>query len=296
MNLQADHQRIAIAPAHSAGIESVLPTEADISAERESSRESAGSRREGKPGERTANRNLPGKGMKLNTKRGSRMKSAPIEPLSPRKQARARKDNFRGPAPVADPSAANACLEETLREICDVLCAQSGPPETDGAIREPRLSEREIPAKSMPAQDSSAISNLNEPDWSAAEAIAFRTNHPPKMGPALPRIEKKGLLTVTLRIRNSPLAAVLQSLDSLLTQGWSWMQQKLRAPRGKKRLRVCESVSLGEKRFVAVIQVDGEQFLVGGSSSSVSTLAHLERSREFSDVFERHCAQDLSPA
>jgi len=59
---------------------------------------------------------------------------------------------------------------------------------------------------------------------------------------------------------------------------------------------VCESVSLGEKRFVAVIQVDGQQFLVGGSSSSVPTLAHLEPVREFSDVFQQSYEQDLSRA
>jgi flagellar biogenesis protein FliO len=85
-------------------------------------------------------------------------------------------------------------------------------------------------------------------------------------------------------------------LMSRLNVAWNWMQQKLKSQQGKKRLRVCESVSLGEKRFVAVIQVDGEQFLVGGSSSSVATLAHLERPREFSSVFQQHCEQDFSRA
>jgi len=74
----------------------------------------------------------------------------------------------------------------------------------------------------------------------------------------------------------------------VLTKGWCWLQQRLRTQQAKKRLRVCESVSLGEKRFIAVVQVDGEQFLVGGSSSSVSTLAHLEQPREFSEVFRRY--------
>ena len=74
----------------------------------------------------------------------------------------------------------------------------------------------------------------------------------------------------------------------LLCKGWNWLQQRLKTQQSKKRLRVCESVSLGEKRFIAVVQVDGEQFLVGGSSSSVSTLAHLEQPREFSDVFRRY--------
>ena len=80
-----------------------------------------------------------------------------------------------------------------------------------------------------------------------------------------------------------------------LLQAWNWIQRKVTSQRTKKRLRVCESVSLGEKRFIAVIQVDGEQFLVGGSSSSVSTLARLERPQEFADVY-RVCEQDLSRA
>jgi hypothetical protein len=77
------------------------------------------------------------------------------------------------------------------------------------------------------------------------------------------------------------------SFFQVLVRGWSWLQHRLRTQQARKRLRVCESVSLGEKRFIAVVQVDGEQFLVGGSSTSVSTLAHLEQPREFSEVFRR---------
>jgi hypothetical protein len=42
--------------------------------------------------------------------------------------------------------------------------------------------------------------------------------------------------------------------------------------------------------------VDGEQFLVGGSSNSVSTLAHLEPRPEFSDVFRTRCEQGVGQA
>jgi flagellar biogenesis protein FliO len=92
------------------------------------------------------------------------------------------------------------------------------------------------------------------------------------------------------------LAHQWMSLLRILTRGWNWAQNKLKSHQVRKRLRVCESVSLGDKRFIAVIQVDGEQFLVGGSSSSVCTLAHLERRREFSEVFKNRCEQDLSQA
>lgn len=79
---------------------------------------------------------------------------------------------------------------------------------------------------------------------------------------------------------------------SCLAMAWSWTRRHLGSGQPKKRLRVCESVSLGEKRFVAVIEIDGEQFLVGGASSSVATLARLEPKQEFSQVLERRWAQD----
>ena len=36
--------------------------------------------------------------------------------------------------------------------------------------------------------------------------------------------------------------------------------------RAARQLRLCESVSLGEKRVVAVIQYEGQKFLVGGGA------------------------------
>jgi len=77
-----------------------------------------------------------------------------------------------------------------------------------------------------------------------------------------------------------------------LAGAWKWALKHLRSGHARKRLRVCESVSLGEKRFVAVIEVDGEQFLVGGASSSVATLARLGPSQVFSDVLKQRWAQD----
>ena len=60
-----------------------------------------------------------------------------------------------------------------------------------------------------------------------------------------------------------------------------------------RRLKVAETVSLGEKRFVSILQVDGEQFLVGGSPSNIVLLARLEAKPEtlegssFNSVFSR---------
>jgi flagellar biogenesis protein FliO len=59
-----------------------------------------------------------------------------------------------------------------------------------------------------------------------------------------------------------------------------------RAPR---RLRLCESLPLGDRRFVAVVEFDRERFLVGGTSSSLVLLSRLEEAgaqagREAEDV------------
>jgi flagellar biogenesis protein FliO len=114
-------------------------------------------------------------------------------------------------------------------------------------------------------------------------------------------IAKNEIIPASVRDAPSPtflqaLAVQWAGLLRILIQTWNWSRRKLKSHQVRKRLRVCETISLGEKRFVAVIQVDGEQFLVGGSSSSVSTLAHLERRQEFSDVFKSRCEQDLSQA
>ncbi len=47
-------------------------------------------------------------------------------------------------------------------------------------------------------------------------------------------------------------------------------------PRGSKRLRLCESLPLGERRFVAVIEFEDSRFLIGGTSNSLALLAPLK--------------------
>jgi flagellar biogenesis protein FliO len=75
-----------------------------------------------------------------------------------------------------------------------------------------------------------------------------------------------------------------------LTRVWSsfqWILQHVSVKQARKNLKVCENVSLGEKRFVAVIQVDDERFLIGGSSSSVSLLTRLQESKPLVADLER---------
>jgi hypothetical protein len=69
----------------------------------------------------------------------------------------------------------------------------------------------------------------------------------------------------------------------ILTRTWSWLHTKYTLTT-IKRLRVAETVSLGEKRFVAIVCVEGREFLIGGGSSGVSLLAQLSPAGEFAGV------------
>jgi flagellar biogenesis protein FliO len=56
---------------------------------------------------------------------------------------------------------------------------------------------------------------------------------------------------------------------------------------------LCESLSLGEKRFVAVIDFEGRRFLLGGGAGSVTLLCQLGESCDFGEVLGK-CSGDSS--
>lgn len=81
---------------------------------------------------------------------------------------------------------------------------------------------------------------------------------------------------------------------ALLLRGWNaikWIKERVRVQQARKNLRVCENISLGDKRFVAVVQVDGERFLIGGSSNSVSLLTRLQQDKAFATELEREAGR-----
>jgi hypothetical protein len=69
----------------------------------------------------------------------------------------------------------------------------------------------------------------------------------------------------------------------LLGRVFSWLNGSFNAP---KQLRVLETVALGEKRLVAVIQADGRRFLVGGGPSGVSLLTQLDQVQKSLNDFD----------
>lgn len=54
---------------------------------------------------------------------------------------------------------------------------------------------------------------------------------------------------------------------------WRLFRSRLRP---RRRLRLEETLSLGDRRFIALIAFEGSHFLVGGTSSTLSLLARLE--------------------
>ncbi len=77
-----------------------------------------------------------------------------------------------------------------------------------------------------------------------------------------------------------------QTAAGLLSRAWKWIQERQVARSTSRRLKVAETVSLGEKRFVAVIQVDGLEFLLGGSATNVTLLAQLNATEAFDEVLK----------
>ena len=91
----------------------------------------------------------------------------------------------------------------------------------------------------------------------------------------------------------SPVLAPEASLSTprshagLLSRAWGWLQALSGARSSTRRLRVAETVSLGEKRFVAVVQVDGRHFLLAGGPTNIALLAQLDTKEAFGDVLNK---------
>lgn len=70
------------------------------------------------------------------------------------------------------------------------------------------------------------------------------------------------------------LKSLWRTVSSAVTNMWSWLHTKYTVT-ATKRLRIAETVSLGEKRFVAIVKVEGREFLIGGGTAGMSLLAQL---------------------
>ena len=81
------------------------------------------------------------------------------------------------------------------------------------------------------------------------------------------------------------------------TLAWRWVSRLRRrmCARPEKLLRLTETLSLGERRFLAVVEFEQQKFLIGGTASSVCLLADLRAqlgSRLF-DAAQRKAEQQV---
>ena len=74
-------------------------------------------------------------------------------------------------------------------------------------------------------------------------------------------------------------AAVSRMFVALATRVLRGVERR----RSTRRLRLSETLSLGEKRFLAVVQFQQQEFLVGGTGNSIALLARLDSSRATPD-------------
>ena len=65
------------------------------------------------------------------------------------------------------------------------------------------------------------------------------------------------------------------AVGSMLTVLATRVRKSLDRRRSARRLRLSETLSLGEKRFLAVVQFQQQEFLVGGTGNSIALLAKL---------------------
>ena len=49
----------------------------------------------------------------------------------------------------------------------------------------------------------------------------------------------------------------------------------IRVKRRERSMRLCETLSLGDRRYLALVAVDQQKFLVGAAGNSISLLARL---------------------
>ena len=82
------------------------------------------------------------------------------------------------------------------------------------------------------------------------------------------------------------MATLRQNTGGLLTRGINWIRARQAGRTSNRRLHVAASVSLGDKRFIAVVQVDGLQFLIGGGATNIALLAQLQGNESFEDMLK----------
>ncbi len=159
------------------------------------------------------------------------------------------------------PAAREASFHASLRECAVDYVKQSEPEPQESVSIQPRANE---------LQQSPPTSRGRSWPWSRTKNTLSSNKQLQVVKPA----------TVESRAPNLSQAVQPQGSGSrVLARLWSWLHAKYSLS-STKRLRVMEMVPLGEKRFLAVVSVEGREFLIGGGASGVSVVTQLEGALE----------------
>ena len=78
------------------------------------------------------------------------------------------------------------------------------------------------------------------------------------------------MISTPVRDSSGPLGSFVASLWARIAASFSSIRVNRR-----RALRLCETLSLGEKRFVAVVECDNQRFLLAGTQQNISLLQSL---------------------
>jgi Flagellar biosynthesis protein, FliO len=95
--------------------------------------------------------------------------------------------------------------------------------------------------------------------------------------PPVRKIEALRRQQVVRRVPRPKLPEPVAPQPSLVSRAFGWLGVGNSAP---KQLQVVETLPLGEKRFVAILNAEGRRFLIGGGASGVSLLTQLDDATE----------------
>jgi len=100
------------------------------------------------------------------------------------------------------------------------------------------------------------------------------------MRPSISNRKTRRPTPIVTRQRTELGKRVLKHVLEFLSRAWQQLQQQQKRRLAGRSLRLEESISLGQKRSIAVIRLDNQRFLIG-VSSEISLLASLETETDF---------------
>jgi len=117
----------------------------------------------------------------------------------------------------------------------------------------------------------------------------FAASHLPRARSARARLAPASAFP---RLVNQSLAVLRRAFETC------WRALVLRTRRPQKSLRVAETATLGDRRFVAVVEFERQRFLIGASPSSITLLASLPDapSRDAACQEKNRVGTELCPA